>query len=757
MSNVEKPRQDTFKEAFMAMNDAVFIADQTTGNLLECNRAAEKLLKRTRDEIIGQSQAIIHPPDRVEYYKTVFEKHAIDGGGYCVETEIMNSEGEVSWTSINASIINYENKPALLGIFRDITMTKALESEILKNRERLSLATQGTGIGIWDYDFVSDTLTWDRQMFKLFGVKPVSFKGKFSDWSDCVVPEALPKAVAEFQAAARGEKEFNTEFPILLPDKSVRHIAGAATFVQDENGATVRAVGVNYDITERVNNHNALQSAKTEWERTFDTVPDMISILDNNFNIVRLNKAFAMRMNKKPSECIGKKCFMFNHMNHKKHENCPFVKCFLDGKTHTSEIEESQLGVVYEVTASPIKNSEGEITGCVHIARDITEMKKMQKGMVEAERMSAVGVLIAGIAHEYNNAITGVLGYLQLLAMNTDIAEKQHKQIEKALSGANRVADLTRNLMSFTDDDYSKVSTFSLHSVIDKAVALAESDMLEDNINLTTDIKSSAYVEGSAKEIGQVVLHLITNASHSLLGRDIKNIHIEAGVEKKQAFFIITDSGLGIHKNDLPNIFLPFFTRKGEKAELNSPLEHVRGTGLGLSLCHKIIEKHGGKIEVESSLDKGSCFTVYLPSVEQPVETEKQVISSGMSAEVNSNVLIVDDDEDVVDYMKVLLKSLAVNLTIFNNAEDALELLKKERYALALVDLIMPGMSGEQLITEIRKLPKSSQPEIAVITGWSKPSKLEEISNLGINHIIKKPFRAEEVIDLVKMFTTLNK
>lgn len=752
-----------YEEIFMSLQDAVFLADPKTGIIVNCNKSAEKLLKRTKEEIVGQHQEIIHPPEKLDYYRQVFEEHSKGNGGFAMEVEVATSTSEIRWASIRASRIHFKDKDILAGVFRDITEQKIAENILHKNEERLALATRGTGIGIWDYDFREDKLVWDEQTFELYGINPYDFCGTLAGWTKFILPEALPVVLADFNKAVSGDSTLNIEFPVVRPDGSICYIAVAGTFLRDKTGDILRAVGVSYDITTRVKSQEELKQAKEQWEKTFNTVPDLISILDKDFKIIRVNKAMADRLNKDPESCSGIYCYIDAHDADQPPEKCPFEETLVDGKTHTAEIDEPHLGGVFQVTTSPLIDENGNVEGCVHVARDITEWKKMQKTLVDNERMAAVGVLVAGVAHEFNNALTGVTGYMQMISDHKDLPAEVPSFIDKAFYGIRRIGALTQSLMAFTDDAVERKTVFSLDSMVRQVVLLASSEMQFEHIKLSVEVEAFPFINGDSDEIGQVVLHLITNAVHSLIGRENKEIFVNVSIENEMACVKVTDTGIGIAPEDLSDIFLPFFSRKGEKALPDSPMQKAKGTGLGLSICRHMIEKHDGSLTVESELGKGSCFKVLLPvadcSNEEKIDAQgegnslSEDMANNCAKQSGVNVMIVDDDKDVLEYLMLLLEPLDINVVGFGNSEDALAALENTRFDLAYIDLIMPGIDGEGIIRRIKKLPVENQPEIAVVTGWSKKDKLKEISNLGVQHIIAKPFDSYKIIDIAERFS----
>lgn len=741
-----------FRKLFEASVDAMLVADPDSGRILECNPAAEQLFGRTREELIGQPTTIIHPPEQAERHRQGFKKHIQNGGGYEVEVEILTPAGDTRWASVRSAMLELDAGQAAVGIFRDITEGKVLREALQRSEDRLALATRGTGIGIWDYDVAADRLEWDSRMFSLFDVLPEDFGHRFSDWEACVVPEALPKALAEFEAALRGERDFYTEFPVRIAGGRVRYLAGAATVVRNEAGDPIRVVGVNYDISERKRTEEALRRSEEKFRTYVEAAPEGIFIIDEGGRYIDVNEAACRMSGYLRHELLSMTIAGLASPDAGIDPYATLENLKSEGALEVEMPLRRKDGTDLPVSLRAVALGEGRYMG---FCSDLTEYKQMQQSLIDAERMSAVGVLTAGIAHEFNNAMTGVMGYLDLLTRRRDLPDDVLNQVRLAIHGADRVANLTRSLMAFTDHASAYEAVFSLEKTIEETLAYIRPDLQARDIEIHVRSADTPMVRGVQSEIGQVILNLLTNASHALIEEPEKRITITSAAEGDEAVVRVADTGMGVPPEDLGSIFLPFFTRKGEKAAPDSPLQRVRGTGLGLSLSRHIVERHGGRIEVESEPGAGSAFTVRLPKAE-PVGEEPDEdpvpVSLRDAAEpslTDRRVLVLDDDPDVRDLLRILLERYQARVETCDDGAEALVGLRDRGHDLVFVDLLMPGMSGEEFIRRTRDLPESVRPQIVVITGWSQGDRHEEVRQLGVRHVLDKPLDIDKVLSLV--------
>jgi PAS domain S-box-containing protein len=268
------------------------------------------VLGYTPQEVVNKKHFYdLHPQqDREEFIKEAFNVFERKEPFLDIENPVQSKDGQVFWVSTNGipkigadgSVLGYQ------GTDTDITARKLAEDALVKSEQRLALATHGTGIGIWDYQLQEDNLDWDEQMFELFGVSRKNFGGKFEDWAPCVVPEALPKALADFENALKNEKDFAIEFPIQTPDGSVKWLAGAAFVTRDSKGMPVRVVGVNYDITERKQAQIALNESEARLRAITDSAQDAILMMDWQGLISYWNPAAQRIFGYSPQEAMGR-------------------------------------------------------------------------------------------------------------------------------------------------------------------------------------------------------------------------------------------------------------------------------------------------------------------------------------------------------------------------------------------------------------------------------------------------------------------
>lgn len=347
-----------------------------------------------------------------------------------------------------------------------------------------------------------------------------------------------------------------------------------------------------------------IEHLASEWETTFDSINDMISIHDNNLRLVKVNKKFAEVFKKKPEELIGKLCYEVFHEKGVKIANCPYKRMQESKKPVKIEYYETKLEMDLEVTAAPLINNKGDVIGCVHIARDIGVKKHAEENMMLTERLASMGELVAGIAHEVNNLLTSIIGYLELI-MGEEVAEKIREEIAIAHHETMKAATAVGSLLSFARKHETKRRPVNLNGIIATVLGLRSYEHKVHNIKVITKFdRNMPMTVADSFQIQQVFLNIIINAEYFMIeAHNEGTLTITTECTESAIKVSFTDDGPGIPEKSLGRIFEPFFTTK----------EDGRGTGLGLSICQGIIDRHEGKIHVVSEKGKGARFIVEIP------------------------------------------------------------------------------------------------------------------------------------------------
>ena len=521
----------------------------------------------------------------------------------------------LSWVVLSAGLVL-----ALMLIFNLTTILRreeAVESQVKQRTEQLRISEER-----FRQLFESSRdaiMVLDRQGFvncndktlELFGVKekkdfikkhPSEFSPPYqSDGKDSLAASLMHIE----QAFKRGSDFFEwthkkldgTVFPAEVLLSKFR--LGDEEYLQ----ATVR------DIAERKRIEEQLELAVKEWERTFNSIADFIFIQDKDYHILRVNNAFAQVMKIKPEDIIGKKCYQVMHNLDHPWPSCPFEKSKIDHIAHSEEVDDPNIGIPLLVSVSPIFDANGKFAGAVHIAKDISERKKIENALREAVELKTN--FTSTVSHELRTPLASIKEGITIVLDGSagTINKEQGEFLGIAKKNVDRLARLINNILDFQKLDADKMDFNMRFNDINEVINEVREAMLsvakQKNLNLILRLEGEIHpLQFDRDRIIQVLTNLINNA---IKFTEKGSITISANREKEFLKVSVKDTGIGIKEEDVPSLFEKF-------KQLDTGLgRKTGGTGLGLSICKEIINKHKGKIWVESKIGLGSTFSFTLP------------------------------------------------------------------------------------------------------------------------------------------------
>lgn len=376
------------------------------------------------------------------------------------------------------------------------------------------------------------------------------------------------------------------------------------------------------------------------------------------------------------------------------------------------------------------------------VSRELQRVTELQTQLIQSEKLSAIGQLVAGVAHEINNPLGIILGYAELLQRQTNdpSAQKSLKAIRQATM---RAASIVKNLLTFARKQEPNLVAVNVNDVIRSVTELLQHQLKVNNILLFTDFDESIDpVKADIQQLQQVFFNLLTNAMQAMEGMKDGRIVIETRQHNGTVAISVTDNGPGIKAEHLTKLFEPFFTTK--------PLG--KGTGLGLSICYGIIKEFGGEITVTSAPGKGATFVVELPVMQQKTEfaQAKSESSTGTAFMLPYSVLVVEDEESLRLLLKDILESYGCRVQMAAGGEEALQLLSTQEFDIIISDYKMPGMNGRELYEAcVREFPAYAHRFIFstgdIITGETQ----EFFKSLG-PRLIHKPFAVQEILHKIR-------
>jgi PAS domain S-box-containing protein len=389
----------------------------------------------------------------------------------------------------------------------------------------------------------------------------------------------------------------------------------------------------------------------------------------------------------------------------------------------------------------------------IQIATDITDLRRLEGQLQQAQKMEAIGTLAGGIAHDFNNILSAVLGYSELSILEVERGSHLEKNLVEINRAGLRARDLVKQILTFARRANHEPKPVRLGRIAAEALKLLQST-LPASIKIKSDIRSESLVMADATQMHQIFMNLCANAAHAMeetggvleiglsdMALTATDTETAAGLEPGRYIQIrVADTGEGILEEHLPQVFEPYFTTKptGE------------GTGLGLSVVHGIIKGHGGEILVESEVGTGTVFRIFLPAIHHRDPAGKAATATGGMEKGSERVLFVDDETAVCTAGSRILERLGYRVTSRTDSQQALELFRSDpdRFDIVVTDMTMPKMNGDRLAVQLLEL----RPDIPIVlcTGYSRIMSKEKARGLGIRAFAMKPLTVSDLSATVR-------
>ncbi|MBU1157486.1 MAG: PAS domain S-box protein [Proteobacteria bacterium] len=658
----------------------------------------------------------------------------------------------------------------ILLAIEDITERKEIEAGLEKTRKELEVIKKLADEAHEFADSVINTVreplisldqdlrvvTVSRSFYEFFKVKPEETVGQLiydlgnKQWDIPELRELLETILPQKTAfdSYKVEHDFDTigRRTMLLNARQIERVLGKERII-------LLAIE---DITERVQAETVLKNSEEQYRRLFETADDGILFLEKSkLKIRHANPAITAMLGYSNEELIG---------NDMKGIGFP------DKIGTFQEILQTlnKVGIAHHEDVA-VQNKAGQtIYTDIYMAdreilvqcniRDITERKqaaqekeKLQKQLIQAQKMEAIGTLAGGIAHDFNNILSAVIGYTELAQMKLEADSEINDDLQEVLTAGVRAKDLVKQILAFSRQAQREQVPTQLGLIAQEALKLIRSS-LPTTIDVRQNIQSQSVILSDPIQLHQIVMNLCTNAAYAMRGKDgileialtdveldsdfcLSHPEIQPGAYQK---LMVCDTGQGMTADVMNRIFDPFFTTKPKD----------EGTGLGLSVVHGIVKDLGGTITVYSEPDKGTTFNIYFPIIKGRAEKKPEkhtIIPTG-----TERILVVDDEKAIIDIIQKILTYLGYAVEARTSSLAALELFTAtpDKFDLVITDMTMPQMTGDMLARELMKL----RPDLPVIlcTGFSENITKEQAETIGIKAFLLKPLLKEEMAHTIR-------
>lgn len=602
---------------------AIYEMDLPGAKFLSVNDVMCNILGYSREELLAVKPLdILAEESRPLFEERTRQKLAGKAVAETVEYRIRKKNGDWIYAAVNMGTVSYpgEKSARVAVIAHDITARKKIEEALRDSEQRLKFHFENSPLAVveWDADFI--VTEWSSEAERIFGWKKEEVIGRRIDHLRIIYNEDIPAVDRIMETLATGEKH-----TVVSTNRNYTK-SGAIIECTWHNSAIFNAEGkmesvlsLVEDVTERKRTDQAILLAKEEWERTFDTVPDLIAILDNQHKIIRVNKAMADRLGVAPKRCIGLTCHETVHGAGEPPAFCPHQLTCGDGLQHVAEVHEPNLGGDFLVSTTPLCDQEGRPVGSVHVARDITARKRAEDLLARqaAELQERTNQLEAAnrelesfsysVSHDLRAPLRAIDGFSRIILrqQGEQFDENTRRQFDMIRDNTRKMGALIDSLLSF-----SRVQKTSMNiSVIDMDKLAREvwEEIRIANKERNLEFRITEVLPGCGDRtlIRQVLFNLLENAVKFTRNRRSGIIEMSSAEESGRMVYCVKDNGAGFdmeYYNKLFGVFQRLHTA-----------EEYAGTGVGLAIVQRIVKRHGGRVWAEGKVNEGAAFYFALP------------------------------------------------------------------------------------------------------------------------------------------------
>lgn len=375
------------------------------------------------------------------------------------------------------------------------------------------------------------------------------------------------------------------------------------------------------------------------------------------------------------------------------------------------------------------------------VGRDITEKKRIQERLVEAEKLSSIGELVSGVAHEINNPLLSIMGFSELALMEPDLRAETKENLKLVYDETKRIKRIVQNLLTFARRHVSEKKLCQLNQIIEDVLEVRKYEMISSNVEIVRELDPGlplALVD--SHQMRQVFLNIINNSLQAMKEAEgTKRLKVGTELQEDSIFVNFEDTGPGISQENISRVFDPFFTTK----------DIGEGTGLGLSVSHGIIREHGGEIRVESRQGEGARFLIELPVEEGISQGEERGLTEEENEIFPAHVLVIDDEESILRLLRTFLTGEGCQVDTVTDGKRALAFLREKHYDLIISDLRMPEFDGWKLYEWVAQSRPDLKEKIVFMTGDIVSQDVQTFFRETNAHYVSKPFNIRELKALI--------
>lgn len=613
-----------YRTLFESAAEGILVADAQTRQFRHANAAMCRLLGYTEDELTRMSVHDIHPKDSMEHVLSLFQKMVTQEASSAQNLPCLRKDGTTLYADLRVSKITVDGRNCLVGLFSDVTERKQAEESLRESQQTLQLATEGAKLGVWDWNIVTGQLIWSNQCKTLHGI-PVAKTISYERFLAALHPDDRERTDRAARDALDSRKDYDIEYRSVWPDGSVHWLVAKGRGSYDLAGAPLHMEGVVLEITERKKAEEALRVERRRLYDVLETLPVMICLLTPDYRIAFANRAFREVFGKWP----GERCYEYCQGLTQPCEFCESFTVLNTGQPHRWECKLPQ-GRIIDAYDVPFTDVDGSPM-ILEMDIDITEQRRTEAELADhrehleelvrertaqlAARNEEMKGFVYTVSHDLKAPLRGIAGYAGELDRKhrTALNERAQFCIKQILTATRDLDHLVEDLLHYSRLDAETPSTtdVNLRSVVEAIVRDHGLLIAQRHAQVTIDIPIGA-LQTWQRGLVEVLTNLIDNALKYSQHAQPPRVTIRAEELEQSWRITVGDNGIGFDMKYRDRIF-GLFNRLVQE-------EEYEGTGAGLAIAKKMVDKQGGRIWAESAPQQGATFFVEIPKPKEEHE-----------------------------------------------------------------------------------------------------------------------------------------
>jgi two-component system, cell cycle sensor histidine kinase and response regulator CckA len=750
-SAAELQRKQQVLQQILDDMPAVVVVQDLEGRFTLVNTAWERFTGLRRDQAMGRTVHDISPPDVADGLR-IGDRAMLDAG-VPAETELVlpGADGQRTYLASRFPLRNEEDRiEGLVGLAVDITERKRAEDSLRRANAFAETVIQTANVIFLHLDAAGLVRKINAAAEEITGYKSAEVEG--ASWFELLVPrDRYPYVWAEFQRLMReGVTAGSFENPIVTKQGDERQIMWRNTTLR-EGDRIVGIIAFGMDVTDR----RRAEDQQARLSRVVEQATESIMITDAQGTVTYVNPAFESISGYSRDEVIGQNPRILKSG----HQDAAFYRRMWETLAR-GEVWKGRLvnrrkdGTLFQedATIGPVRDASGQLVNYVAVKRDVTTEMRLERQLMQAQKMEAIGRLAGGVAHDFNNLLGVIVGYGEIMRRKLRDDDSLAGKVEQILKAAERAAGLTRQLLAFSRQQVLQPKIVDLNVIVSDVEKMLRR-LIGEDIQLTSSLDPAlGTVKADPGQIEQVLMNLAVNARDAMpdggnLTIETRNAELGADDAARRpptlagqyVMLAVTDSGMGMDAETQAHLFEPFFTTK----------ETGKGTGLGLSTVYGIVKQSEGYIWCYSEVGVGTTFKIYLPRVDEEVSPVHRRAAVRL-AHGSETVLLIEDDGSLRHVVCEILEGAGYTVLVADGGAKALQIADEYTGPIQLIvtDVIMPGFSGRHAAQKIKSA--RAEVEILFISGYTS----EAIAKHGVleagARFLSKPFTTEDLLRKVR-------